>query len=320
MFFCYIIESNVGDSMDFYEIIRTMNQEERHELVDDIIKELSNTCFSKGIIGYKVDSNKENINNEDGRMTVEVRCLHAGFIKNDTKIIYGLDFSGDGYAANNGRYYYMNDVNYIYDFVDLLANTELEEDYDIFDLLLEYLEDYFGYFKKFERGDNFSLIVDKYGRQIEPIEDHDISWFKDNGNGMCTEYSSMAQNILSIIGYPTYLIIGSIDDDGDKGYHAFNFISTDEEDMLIDFSGHVDVFDLNYNKIGVSPYIIKLDDFGEDFLRDFVSGDIKVTSPDYDYVLFDDQLCKLSYDRTREYCVEDVIQLGNSTAEKKNTK
>ena len=201
--------------MDFYNELINLSDFEIDYLVEQRVKYLDDGKTSENdFIGYKADNNtikKEVETTESGRSYgIEMRCFHSGYIKENTKIIYGMIYDGDGNISNDGNYYYIDNHDYIKDFCKYISKIEISNEYELFEYLLDFLKEYFGFFEQIGRSEMFKLLVDNYGKNINPINEHGLSWFKGKGNALCTEYSIMAQNILSFFGIDSFLVIGTI--------------------------------------------------------------------------------------------------------------
>lgn len=305
--------------MDFLEYIKSLNNNELNSVVGKRIKYLENIYESSlDNIGFQVDYNPKcqfftNISNE---YDYGVLCIYRGYIVKNTKITYGItnDFS-KGLVYNEGCYYYLDDDTYILDFCKFIKNIDVSDEYDLFDYVLLFLENYFGYFKDMNRSDMFKMIYNENGLFYDPINEHKFSSFKKKGNAICSEYAITAQNILSIFGFDTYLVFGTYgktfekDDD-----HAFNLISfercKDSEivNALIDFSNSSVVLDINLKKVCRSPFIGYLECLDEDFINDLINNDKHLIFDDYNYMIFLNNIFKIGNDLKRDYYLDVVKQ------------
>ena len=66
-------------------------------------------------------------------------------------------------------------------------------------------------------------------------------------------------------------------------------------DFLIDFASMVSIYDENYERLGLAPFMGKIEDLSDDFLNDFVEGKEKLVFEDYEYVLIGGSLFKIGY-------------------------
>ena len=313
--------------MDFYYLLKTVDPSEMDTYIDARIDDLENKTFSqKSIIGYYADENpKHCLDLEENKGAIKARCLHRGYIKKGSKVVYGLFISTDGTVENDGNYYYLNDDQYIYDFCHFIKDFEITDEFDLFDKILLFLRNYFGKIKKIDRDEMLPVFYDTDGNRLPLKREHDLNWFKNQGSAMCTEFTVMAQNILSVLGIDSYVIIGAQKvGREDVESHAFNFVSipeTDEmegTDLLLDFSGFVNVYDVKRKKVGESPFIGYIDSFDDDFLNRFIYEEEPLIYQDYNYARVGDTTLQVLFDRDREYyCSNQLIAHRDVVAKKK---
>lgn len=307
--------------MDFYNELINLSDFEIDYLVEQRVKYLDDGKTSENdFIGYKADNNtikKEVETTESGRSYgIEMRCFHSGYIKENTKIIYGMIYDGDGNISNDGNYYYIDNHDYIKDFCKYISKIEISNEYELFEYLLDFLKEYFGYFEQIGRSEMFKLLVDNYGRNINPINEHGLSWFKGKGNALCTEYSIMAQNILSFFGIDSFLVIGTIKTGDEKSSgHAYNLVKIydgegDEKNLLVDFCNHVNTYDTRFRLIAPSPFIEQLDYIDQEFVNRLVNNEMHLIFEDYNYMVIGNTLAKISYERNRDYYISGDIYYG----------
>lgn len=305
-------------NMDFYNELINLSDNEIDCLVEKIVNELDDGKTTEDdFIGYKADNNiiKQEIkySKSGKRYDVVMRCFVSGYIKENTKIIYGMSYDADGNISNNGNYYYIDNHEYIKDFCKYISRIEISNEYELFEYLLDFLKEYFGYFKKINRNEMFKLIVDNYGRNMTPINEHGLSWFKGKGNAMCTEYSIMVQNILTTFGIESYLVIGTIKTGSEKAVgHAYNLLSIydeeeNEKNLLIDFCNHVNAYDTNFKLIAPSPFIEELECIDQEFINKLINAEKHLIFDDYNYMIVGNTLAKIYYDRNRDYYISGDI-------------
>lgn len=305
--------------MDFLEQIRNLDDEEIKKVVKRKIEELEKSKHNDPKeIGFIVDKDPTAFESFeiDGVKCFELgmNCFHPGYIKKGTKIIYGLSYDNNAQARNEGAYYYLDDEEYLYEFCKYIKDKDIVNEYELFDYILLFLRSYFGVIEDRSRSDMFKLIWQDEKRLFSPVKEHSIKDFKGKGNALCTEYSVTSQNILSLFGIEAYLFIGNERLDDEKGScHAFNMISFNESDTgeevnaLIDFSTPVNIFDINFNVTGVSPYITYLSEFNEEFVEDFLYHNRNVTAEDYAYYIIGDSMLNVAYERNRTYYIDSMV-------------
>ena len=307
--------------MDFYNELIGLTDTEIDYLVERRVSYFEDELKNEdGFIGYKADNNvmKHQVEeNEYGRSYgVEMRCFHSGYIKEKTKIIYGMIYDGYGNISNDGNYYYIDTHEYLNDFCKYISKYDVSDEYELFEYLLDFLKEYFGYFEQIGRSKMFKQFVDNNGHNIKPINEHGLSWFKKKGNALCTEYSVLAQNILSLFDIESYLVIGTIRT-GDKKSegHAYNLLRIyneegKEKNILIDFCNHVNVYDIRFKKIAHSPFIEELEALDQEFVNQLVNQEKHLIFEDYNYMVIGNTLAKITYDRNRDYYISGDLYYG----------
>ena len=300
--------------MDFLDELQCIeSDEELIELVKASINKLE--VISKfrnrtDLFGFKVSFNPEDYHildkNTEMYVNVGLRCVYDGYIPRGTKVCYGLSSNGIGMIKNNGMYYIIDDDSYIYDFCRYIKDKNIMYEEDLFEYILHFAKKYFGTINNRNREDMFQMILKNEKVYHDPIKEHKLSDFKGKGNAMCSEYSIMANNILNIFGIESCALIGQIKrENEDSEGHAFNiirFYSRDGEKIsaLIDFASSVTVFDMDYNVLGDSPFVIYLDN-AEDAIDGIINDDQAITSEEYDYMVVGSSMVQLFKKSTREY-------------------
>ena len=213
-------------------------------------------------------------------------------------------------SFNGGMYYIVDDEEYVYEFCRLIKDADVRSNEELFEFILFYLNDYFGERGNQTREEMFQLIMKADHTYYDSVIGHKLSDFKGKGNAVCTEYAVMANNILTVFGFDSTIVLGQLKIGmKDVQDHAFNIVSyTDSEynrkDMLVDFSSSSDVYDFNYNKIGDVPYTIDLTYLDDDFFEKFYYMQKHLYFDDYCYVSEGGMLLKLKVDNnTRDYYV-----------------
>ena len=321
--------------MDFYRKLLELKDEEVKNIVEETIKqkeEESDSCNEdNNTIGYVLQHNPELeviINNEEeDDFGVDIICFHPGYVKFGTKVVYGMVYDFRGISSNDGKYYYIDDESYIYDFCNYIRQYDVIDEYELMDYMLEFIRQYFGYFNKnTDREEMFKLLKNSHNKNIEPVKEHGLSWFKDNGNALCSEYSIVAQNLLNVFGIDSYLVIGREKTGDEKGEsHAFNIVdfvedeSKEEVHALVDFANFVTIYDLDFNECGESPFIGLLEDFSDEFVDQLINDEKHMTFEDYSYVIVNDRLVHLVYDRKRDYYIANGLIPDSFTVKRKKS-
>lgn len=308
--------------MNIYKRIEHLSDEELKEMVSRRIKYLEckakreNPGFNE--LGYHVSENPQQFNvnhTENGaNFEVELRCFYNNYIPKGSKMVYGLYYNMVGMAGNTGSYYYIDDDSYILDFCRFVKDKEIEDEFELFDYMLEFIRDYFGYIKEIDRSEMFQLICKDEMNYFPSQKKHSITDFKGKGNALCSEYAVMAQNLMRFFGFESYLMIGHEKvGDSKPESHAFNLINfkhsseKKNKSAVIDFSNFVKVFDMNYQKIGEMPFIGYIDQLDQEYAEKLINQEEHMVFEDYSYYIIGDTLAKIGYDRTRDYYIDRQI-------------
>lgn len=312
--------------MDFYKTICNKSKEEIQELTRKRIEELEqkNSDEEQNIIGYKIDYNptKFEISIIDGEKSfgVDLRCFYNGYITKNSKIVYGMRYDFDGNASNDGDYYYLDDDSYIYEFSNYIRDIEVHDEYDMLYYILEFLKYYFGTFKEVDREVMNKLIQKEDGTYFPPIRKHELTDFKRKGNALCSEYATMAQNLMSVFGIESSIVIGNErvknSNPADDTYesHAFNIVEINEPDTnsqrayLVDFLNSVTCYDEQYNVVEHMPFLAEIEEYNDELIHKLINSEIKLEYPDYCLMYFNSSVIKLGFERTRSYYISNRIE------------
>ncbi|MBR2828658.1 MAG: hypothetical protein IKE70_05455 [Bacilli bacterium] len=309
--------------MDIVRKIESLEKEELKKFVEDRIELLEQESIkhNPGIdtIGFHLDYNPTNYHllEQEGieKFEITVRCFYSGYISKGIRMVYGMEYHNVLLASNNGNYYYVDDDSYIEDFCKYIKNKEIQDEFELFDYILEYERNYFGVIKKEPEIDKMhNLILEKENFYFKPKEEHSFSSFKGKGNAMCTEYALMAQNLMSFFGIDSYFVIGK-EEDNINGVenHAFNLIQFEKSDTkeiknyLIDYSSPVKIYNPNYEEIGKSPFMGKIDKFNQEFIDDLLTKETHIPVEAYAYYILGNTLLKLGSNNYRDYYIDSQL-------------
>ena len=304
----------------FLHSIEGLNEYQLRKKVSQKIQTLERKsqkfCPKDTEIGYKVGYNQEYGLDCGDNGSFVLNCIYGQFARPDTKIIYGLSWDLDkGKGVNDGNFYYMDDQEYLYDFCQFVQDKEIMDEYEFFGYVRDFLKDYFGYIKKVGREQMHQMILKNEDDFFDPIQKHSVRDFKGKGNAMCSEYASMAHNILKLFDFESYLIVGTlILNDNDPEAHAYNLVTFKECDTgeirhaLIDFINGVDVFDVDFTKIGEEPFIGFFDELDQNFVDQLVHEEKHLQFDEYRFMLIKDTVFKLGIaERSRDYYIDDYL-------------
>ena len=245
--------------------------------------------------------------NDDVELTISNQSLWFGFIPKDIKIVYFFEIINNT-CANQGYYYYLNDYNYLYDFANYIKNKKIINDISFLAYVHKFVYKYFSTFNKYiDRESLHHLILDSNEKFYKPIKEHNITDFKNRGAAMCSEYSALVQNILSVFGYQTTYIHGEIDKDNEKQCcHAFNLAVIDNMYSIIDSSIPIECFDI-HNNSKTFPFIFCLNDFDDDDLEDFLLGNKELLLEDMDVYEDNNDYYTFGNNKQRVYRTDNTI-------------
>lgn len=300
--------------MNFYEMLKNMTDEEIEKYLSYEICNLENiskTNNTYGLIGYNLHFNPGEINilDKDEEPFIEEVKFHTGYVPKGTKVVFGCNTCDNGMAFNGGKYYVVDDEEYVYKFCKLIKDTDVRSGEELLEFILIFLNDYFGGRGSQTREEMFQLIMKADCTYYDSVREHRLSDFKGKGNAVCTEYAITANNLLTVFGFDSTIVLGQLKiGNDDVQDHAFNIVSyTDDEynriDMLVDFAESSNVYDLNHNKIGDVPYIIDLVDLDDDFAEKFYYKEKHLYFDDYYFIFEDNMYLPLKTSNIRDYSV-----------------
>ena len=295
--------------MDFYYMIKNLEEEQINELISLKISELTYKAeqIPRRFIGVNCGINPTIT--LDGEVEHDSQAIWQGFIPEDVKIIYSFLPNEDGYTVNNGCYYYMDKHDYIYEFAKYIKRQNITDEIDFLTCVYKFIDNYFnGLVVKEEttREEMHKPLFDKNGKYIEPSTGHLFSDFKGSNNAMCSEYSAMAQNILSVFDYTMLYLSGSVNSPSGKGGHAYNLSLVKEVPCIIDFTIPVETYSLDDGIIDYSPFLGPIDDFSPESLRAHINGHQPFNFIDYYYLITKNGYSMITTGKERDYVVSDV--------------
>ena len=300
--------------MNFYYMLKEMSDEEIEKYLSHEIYSLENISKENnhyGFIGYNLHFNPGIINilDRDEEPFIEEAKFHTGYVSKGTKVVFGCNTCDNGMAFNGGMYYTIDEEEYVYEFCKQMKDADVRCSEELFEFILVFLNYYLGDKGDRTREEMFRLIMKTDCTYYDSVVGHKLSDFKGKGNAVCTEYAIMANNLLTVFGFDSTIVLGQLKiGNSDVQDHAFNIVSyTDSDynrkDILMDFSSSTDVFDFRYNKIGDVPYIIDLEDMDDDFFEKFYCNESHLLFPDYFYVSENCMLLPIKTSNIRDYCV-----------------
>ena len=306
--------------MEVYNKLIGLDDDELDSFVSERIEELEDESYKNNngntVIGYDLDINprpKEVLCSDDDRQKlIKVNSMYCGYVKRNTKMVYGRALNREnGLQFNNGFYYYVDTDDYLYEFCRYIRDIELDSEFDLFLCIQIFVKKYFYALEENDRDTMFTLLARDDDYLFPPIKEHKFSSFKKRGSAVCTEIALVAQNIMSFFGIDSYLIIGDmIENNGPDECHAYNIVSYTnsytgkKEDHIIDFASYVLVYDIGFKPIGSAPYVAPIEKFDAGFLNSFINDELYITDSLFMYMEMKNTFCKLGLlNRKRDYFV-----------------
>ena len=121
----------------------------------------------------------------------DINVFWQQFIPPNVKIVYCVEIP----FCTNGYYYYMNDFDYLFAFLDYIYDKKVYKEIDLVGYIHLFLRDYFvNPFEENSRQKRFGLLCDKHGMYYPPSKERSILDFKGNSTAMCTEYDEFLWN------------------------------------------------------------------------------------------------------------------------------
>lgn len=300
-------------------IKNTDNDEEIKEIIDEVIdeclealKEIDIDTSVKNTLGVLSEINKNRIYKDESdhnSIEFDMQAVWMGFIPNTTRVIYGVYIDKNRDVSNRGQYYYINDNEYLYEFSKYIKDKDIDTDTDFILFVYEFLEEYLGNkFNPKDRHEIHKLIYKNDTDYYKPSKEHSNKDFIGTGGAMCTEYASLAQNILTVYGFDMMYMMDE--------RHAYNLINIEDKVHLLDLSMNVAIVDINGNVVGDLPYLEEIEDYDNEYLNRVVYGEEKFILNEYYDLYMNGKLFKYVLDDTREYGIwgtrPDLLDGGNS--------
>lgn len=213
------------------------------------------SLVDKTVNSFKIENNIPEIIGSSGNPFSKTAYsndgIFTGFIYPETKIS----------NATTGFSYRIYDKDYLYSFALGIKKMNLSEDNaNLFQYIMPFLDSYFGFPKdNIDRRDdvlyNYAInnaekfyqehnipISEEMGAvdQMQLSGDFPLSALKGQNVAQCVERGALAQNILKMCGYNSYIMFGDAESKGHSEGHCWNTILDENNNaLLIDFSNTV---------------------------------------------------------------------------------
>lgn len=181
-----------------------------------------------------------------------------GFIDKNIKITYGIS-KENNICSDDGMYFYIDSNDYLYEFIEYIKDKKIISETQFILLVFNFINNYF------ERNDlnignhrnrMYQYLYKSKDSIYKPFNKHSITDFKKQGNAMCVERSCVAQNIFSFFGLESAVIYGTFSksNDNEETIHAFNVISFNNQDYLLDINCMVRSYKINSCENTLYPF------------------------------------------------------------------
>lgn len=234
--------------------------------------------------------------------------LWIGYIPKGMKVVYGrFRESINNPFTNRGRYYYLDDDSYIYEFYKYFKenNCKIDDEFDLIVFVYEFLNKKLNRdFEGRKREDINKMIYKDNFLMYDRIKEHSIKDLYENGSAMCTEYAIMGQNILTTLGYDMIYV-----NDLDHAYNIYvpyddNENIKDEEAYIVDFSNWVMCVDYKFDMLAKAPFFGKIE-CNKENLDEFFNGNKKFVFNDYFLYSINGNIIEMEFNnRKRKYGVD----------------
>lgn len=228
----------------------------------------------------------------------------SGYIPKNMRIVYGSYCDKYNRCYTKGSYYYLDDDSYIYEFIKYIKGKKIENVDDMVLLVHKFLRKFLDKNIDYPSRDDIHQLIYKNDESFfEPVKEHSIRDFYHNGSAMCTEYSVMACNILTIFEVEAMVIF-------DKK-HAYNLIIDDnDKGCVLDYSDIVLLKDLKGYRLGSIPFYEEIEDFDRDMLYRIIKQQEKVKFADYVGICINGSIFKKYNGIVREYGADVEIDIS----------
>lgn len=294
--------------MDFYNMIKNLEKDQISELISfkiDQAKYASNYT-NKRFIG--VDCGINPSLTLTGENELDSQAMWNGFIPEDVKIIYSFVPNENGFTVNNGCYYYVDSHEYLYEFAMFIKDKNIKNDLEFLSYVYLFIDTYFYNLslKDTHRKQMHKPLINQNGKYIESLKKHRFQDFKGSNNAECSEYSVLAENILSIFGYPILYLGGSVSAREEHGGHAFNLILINGKAYIIDFTIPIEIYTIDGIVKSKMPFIGAIDDFNSETLHDHLINQTPYDFNEYYLLDVNNNLMMVKTDSERHYVVGNV--------------
>ena len=199
--------------------------------------------------------------------------VFKGFIPLKTRIKYA-NISMEDYG--------METTDFIYEFAHFIRNYNISSKTSLIYNLEYFVNSYFGFPDKIDRGQIFNEIAWQTTTTDEDyfkaLENNKLGDLKGKGAAQCTERGALAQQILSIFGFKTYYCMGCLDLGDKQEGHCFNIVKRKNDYALLDYSIPITSYNEDGSLRAYYPFVGIITN--EEFL-DFINNGIVKSIDNY---------------------------------------
>lgn len=186
--------------------------------------------------------------------TDDYGSYYNGFIKNDVKIYFSMDF-------NPNACYSMSSYDYALSFFKKIKKLGIKNQLDVIKYLSSFMDDYFGAFCGEDKREQFLL---QYKGTAT------IDCFKGKNLAACSERAAITNNLLEMIGIRSIYVTGTVNDE----QHAFNIIiNKNNQYYILDTSFNCGLYDNQNNILGTIPFFQSLGQLDEQVEKFLMHGE-----------------------------------------------
>ena len=260
---------------NFLNYLTTISDEDIRKYINSKIKYYRNT--------YKINKSLGVIS------PLKYSLPYYGFITSNIKIRYNLE----------NDYYLVRKNNYLYEFIKYLQANKIYNNNEAILILPVFLENYFG--RKTSRLKRREDVLNK--ESDREIILNDIEDLKEENVSTSLEYSLIAQNILTFLGYDAIFLIGLYKKTSINDFYSFNIIMIDNNYYLFDFYNPINVYDKTGEIVNKQPYQVKINNNDIDL---FLQGLRPLVLKEYKRILTNHLYQQVNTDNYRTYILNEI--------------
>ena len=222
---------------DFFNIVINCDNDDLENIIKEriFLLESSNSTDRKIIIPNERDD--------------DYGSYYKGFIKNDVKIYFSMDFV-------HNACYSMANYDYIILFFKKVKELGIKNKLEVIRYLSSFMDEYLGKFSGVDQREQYLLQFNGNAT---------IECFKGKNLAACSERAAMANNLLEMIGIKSIYVTGTVNND----QHAFNIIINNDKYYIVDTAFNCGLYDKENNLLGNVPFFQPLGNMNEQ-LKEFL--------------------------------------------------